>query len=60
MTERLQLFLECMAQIRNANIAMFGAIKKLSKKEVTEVQALVDIEKELHRQSTYLQQMKKI
>ncbi len=60
MSERIRLFLECIGQIRNANISMFGALKKLSKKEITEIQALVEIERELHRQSTYLHQMKKI
>lgn len=60
MSDRLKLFLECMEQIRNANVSMFGILKKISKKELTESQALIEIGKELNRQSTYLQQMKKI
>jgi hypothetical protein len=49
-----------MEQIRNANVSMFGVLKKVSKKELTETQALIEIGKELNRQSIYLQQMKKI
>ncbi len=41
---------ECMAEAINANVCMFGLIRKVAKQAINETQALIEIVKQLKRQ----------
>ncbi len=53
------LQIECMAEIININVSMKGIIKKVAIGKITEVQGVIELGKEIKRQTEYLKMFEK-
>ncbi len=53
------LDIEYMSEVRNANIQMFGIMKRIAQKDINDIQGLVLIKNELIRQKEYLKLLAK-
>ena len=53
------LQIECLSEIRNAYISMCGILRRISRKNLTDTQGLVEIAKELRRQRDNFEMLKK-
>ena len=53
------LEIKYLAEIRNAHISMCGVLRRISRKNLTDAQGLVEIAKELRRQRDNFEMLKK-